>query len=298
MPLMVYTWAALSVCALVLILRFVATCYRYKDLWKLSFSVRRCVYTSKNNEINFWHGMQYREIRSLCLKFIGLNIDSQILSVSTQQDLWQLFSSHFNHKIYHNILSMSLLYSATQQTFNRYLFFKMVNDKKNIVILIKNEHNHIFGGYSSIGMPDGDIKYPAVLLRRYRWLIKKAKWYYYGGQPPLISSYLCDPKSFIFCVQSHLHSKPVIFQRRIGGIQRDIGVYYDTCFEFGIQDLMLLNFPLYWKRDKLLPKSILMNANYYRFDASQFGSRTEYQSNETIVSNCKLNMIEVFQIHI
>eukprot|EP01083_Nonionella_stella_P271562 920296_1 len=161
-----------------------------------------------------------------------------------------------------SVLSMSLLYSATQQTFNRFVF----------------HHNHIFGGYSSIGMPDGDIKYPAVLLRRYRWLIKKAKWYYYGGHPPLISSYLCDPKSFIFCVQSHLHSKPVIFQRRIGGIQRDIGVYYDTCFEFGIQDLMLLNFPLYWKRDKLLPKSILMNANYYRFDASQFGSRTEYQS--------------------
>eukprot|EP01083_Nonionella_stella_P040752 110485_1 len=301
MLLTVETWTALSVCAITLIL-IVATSCRYKDLAKLPITFRRCGYTYTNNTIDFWHGMQIRDIRSLCLNFIGLNIDSQILSVSAQQDLWWLFASHFNYKSYHDILSMSLLFSATQQTFNRYLFFQMINKKQNIVILMKNEHNHIFGAYSSIGVPYGEYtncRIASALLTYYWMIIDKKNCYYYGDRMPaswslhMRSSCIYDPKSFIFCVKSHMHSKPVIFKRRGFGMHNDIGACYDRCFEFCVQDMILLNWDL-------TPDPIFLDSVYYDFDASQ----TEYQSNRNnrikvsrALIECKLN-IEVFQIHI
>eukprot|EP01083_Nonionella_stella_P159154 518902_1 len=132
MYLIVEILATLSVYALislnltVVIILLLKWC-QYRWLSKLSINFRRYAYTNNNNTMDFWDGMKNNDVRGLCLEFIGLNTDSQILTVSAQQDLWQLFSSHFNYKSYHNILSMPLLYSATQQTFNRYLFFKMIN---------------------------------------------------------------------------------------------------------------------------------------------------------------------------
>eukprot|EP01083_Nonionella_stella_P236241 829910_1 len=150
--------------------------------------------------MDFWCGMECKDIRSVCLEFIGLNTKYQILNLSTQQDLWQLFSSHFNCKSYHKILSMSLLYSATHRTFNNSVFFSMIG---------KNEYNHIFGAYSSIGIPSDNC---LTSLWRIASISIKSGYNGNGWRPPLISGYHYDPKSFIFCVQSRLFSKPTIFK--------------------------------------------------------------------------------------
>eukprot|EP01083_Nonionella_stella_P068361 181441_1 len=292
MLLNVHTWAAYSVCALGVIVSLAIIGVTYSQCKRVPIIVRCCTYTNNDNKIDFWCGMEYKDIRSVCLQFIGLNVDhSQILTVSAQQDLWQLFSSHFNSKSYHKVVSMSLLYSATQQTFYRPSFFSMVGKKTNIVILMRNEHNHIFGGYSSVGMPT-DSRIKAMC----RITLERAKSFYNGNGfavPQFISRYIEDPKSFIFCVQSRLYSKPIIFQRRVVGLKTDIGACFDLAFEFGTEDMSLIMNPYYTQSNALGDKAIHLRPFYYQFDATQFGSPNELNGHHV---KCKLDMIEVFQL--
>eukprot|EP01083_Nonionella_stella_P040750 110480_1 len=292
MHLNAYTWPAYSVCGLGVIAIFAILSVIYRQYKRVPISVRRCTYTYKDNGIDFWCGMKCKDIRSACLKFIGLNTTSQILNLSAQQDLWRLFCSHLNCKSYHKILSMPLLYSATQQTFNCCSFLSKIANKKNIVILMKNEHNHIFGGYSCIGLPS---EHSFRSISRIAFLSAKSYYNGHGWRPPLISRYLCDPKSFIFCVQSRLHSKPIIFKRSIVGLETDIGACFDTAFEFGTEDMILKLQTNFSQRYTF--KAICLRSRYYHFDAKQFGSANE-QGTTTMTVKCKLNMIEVFQMQI
>eukprot|EP01084_Bolivina_argentea_P050441 92746_1 len=90
-------------------------------------------------------------IKGELLKFLGIQfIHSKILLTNKQKDL--LFEILSKQIIHSNILTgLKLLYRASEHAFNAQKFHNLCDNKTHSITVIQSDHNHIFGGYLSVG---------------------------------------------------------------------------------------------------------------------------------------------------
>ena len=85
------------------------------------------------------------ECKLLCKTFVGGLIDTKILTINEEAILLQYVKQQTKSE-----WKWKLLLRATDHDngFSNNVFYKHCENKTNTVIIIHNEHNHVFGGYT------------------------------------------------------------------------------------------------------------------------------------------------------
>eukprot|EP01083_Nonionella_stella_P018492 51520_1 len=284
---MVGNWAPIYLFALALLVISL-----YFSWIHTRFGIVRCRKTTINTAqtaCNFWsyaytHSFRYHDLRMLCLHFVGLIMDTEMLNMNEKIQLYQLLSAHsqfiksldcgsFINLKHYKIIKTLLLYRATQRTFNRESFLTSCVGVENVLILLHNEHGNVFGGYISIG-----IKRPSY----YRFSL-----YAMVESGELVS----DANAFVFRVRSCHGLSPQIFPLRQDALDRALRFGYRIVFGFGITDFHLRN-------NGVCITNSYRNLSSYRFDKLEFVGASEYDYINGFAHrlSCQITNIEVFHV--
>eukprot|EP01084_Bolivina_argentea_P047141 86843_1 len=106
------------------------------------------------------YGDCVNDIINIIFNFYLLNIDSNVLTPEESYSLLTLLYDTLKqqplNKEIKNI-EAKLIFRASEHEFNSNSFKKCCCDKGPTIIIIHNEYNHIFGGYSNMSWPKSDI---------------------------------------------------------------------------------------------------------------------------------------------
>eukprot|EP01083_Nonionella_stella_P076747 209285_1 len=153
--LMAKNWAAFNIFALLWLIGIVIWCIDRRLIiryWTLREQHKKSTIRSKEN--HFWFHEEeeihfIQDLRTLCLSYVGIVIDSDILSHSEHCDLYYLLKWRFGLKA---VINPSLLYRATEDTLKARDLSLACNEYKNVLIVLQNEFDNVFGGFTSIGI--------------------------------------------------------------------------------------------------------------------------------------------------
>ena len=170
---------------------------------------------------SFWsNSFTVYQLRRICLTYLGISMNSSILSQSEQVDLYSLLFKEFgtDNNQYHSLqmIYTNLLYAATKESFCLREFNKLSVGHRDTLILLKNSYGNVIGGYASVGIPK-------------RSIFK-------------LSERLYDPKSFLFRIRSNKKGlSPSIFKltRKHRWRKGCISASFLHLFEFGNFDLLI-----------------------------------------------------------
>eukprot|EP01083_Nonionella_stella_P209105 758283_1 len=113
--------------------------------------------TSNTSTGCFWSHKLISELRRLCLLYIGIVIDTSILTHDEQSQLYELLLSQRSSFVStsepkYNVLNLLLLYRATNTTFDKNIFYQQCSKRKNILFLLRNNFGNVIGGFISVGI--------------------------------------------------------------------------------------------------------------------------------------------------
>lgn len=111
-----------------------------------------------NLSSSFWSKhFTVHELRRTCLTYLGISINTIILSPSEKIDLYSLLFKQFgsDNNQYHKLkmIHTNLLYAATNRSFHVRQFNKLCVGHRNTLILLRNSYGNVIGGYLSVGIP-------------------------------------------------------------------------------------------------------------------------------------------------
>ena len=157
------------------------------------------------------------EIKLVCKEFFGSFIDSKIVSIKEET----LLLSYVRNQTKQN-WNWKLIYRGTEHGFGREDFYDKCKDKGNTVVIVHNEYDQVFGGYT----PCKWIK-----CQSYR------------------SSYSSDDDhakdlgltSFLYILRTTFELGPRLFKLKADKKDTAVAYYYNTAFDFGCNDFYLFD---------------------------------------------------------
>ena len=156
------------------------------------------------------------ECKSLCKDFCAPIIDSKILAMNEEKELLKYVQ--MQTKTYWN---WTLIYRATEHGFADEDFYDHCREKGNTVVIIHNEYDRVFGGYT-----------PCVWRQRMTHF------------DPTVPCYVQDETeaTFLFILRPNGKRKMInLKSKKVCAITR----YYGIAFDFGDQDLWLCDGKVY-----------------------------------------------------
>ena len=112
---------------------------------------RRCDDNTGNTQSTFWNcSLPIHDIRKICIGYLGISIESKILTSSEEIDLYSLLTKQFGI----STIRTKLLYSATSASSNLQKFQEACYYHPNILILLRNNYGNVIGGYTSVGLSE------------------------------------------------------------------------------------------------------------------------------------------------
>eukprot|EP01083_Nonionella_stella_P175596 611949_1 len=188
----------------------------------------------------FWNCCAYNEdgaglidnLRIICLRYVGIDMNNNILSNKEQLNWIGFLASHTKCNA-----DLALLYRGSETVFDIDTLRKICEDKKHIVILLRNKYDHVlFGGYSSVGRIE-EAETESMIQKASNFLIPGV----------LRPNYVSDDKAFLYRWTKGKEMKfPEIFKVRKGKehhaipiIDRDPSHREHSIFYFGTKDLLL-----------------------------------------------------------
>eukprot|EP01083_Nonionella_stella_P094318 264562_1 len=171
-------------------------------------------------------------LRIICLRYVGIDMNNNILSNKEQLNWIGFLASHTKCNA-----DLALLYRGSETVFDIDTLRKICEDKKHIVILLRNKYDHVlFGGYSSVGRIE-EAETESMIQKASNFLIPGV----------LRPNYVSDDKAFLYRWTKGKEMKfPEIFKVRKGKehhaipiIDRDPSHREHSIFYFGTKDLLL-----------------------------------------------------------
>lgn len=214
----------------------------------------------------FWNSYcSIHDIRKICIKYVGISIDSSILTSSEEIDLYALLLKQYgiNNRYYKlHMIQTKLLYSASNESFDKNEFDTLCTGYQNVLILLRNGNGNVIGGFTSVGFPKlsffqivNSNKDPSAFLIRIR-----SK----DGLMPTI-----------FELKDHRYTNPTVSVSKVGA------------FSFGVNEFELLI------KDSV-KMDIGRSSSFYGIDAYEFSGGVFCELPQTV--QFSVEQIEAHQI--
>ena len=155
------------------------------------------------------------EIKFVCKEFFGALIDSKILSVNEESLLLQYVRDQTKKD-----WNWKLIYRGTQHGFKRDDFYGKCQDKGNTVVIVYNEHEQIFGGYTPC-----------------KWENRQISSNKYGNDEAATS--------FLYILRTICKLGPRLFKLKDNKKHQAVSYHSNTAFDFGHNDFYLYNQRVY-----------------------------------------------------
>ena len=149
------------------------------------------------------------EIKLVCKNFFGTLIDSKILKTNEENSLLMYIEQQTKQN-----WNWSLIYRATEHGFKRQNFYDHCEDKSNTVVIIHNEYDQVFGGYTPCP-----------------WIDNKESRDKYGEDKALTT--------FVFILRSNYSKVPQISKLKKNKFNKAVCYLDNTAFDFGCNDFYL-----------------------------------------------------------
>ena len=163
------------------------------------------------------------ECKLVCKDFFGALIDTKILTMKEENLLLQYIKEHTTKH-----WNWKLIYRGSTDGYEKSDFVKYCENKENTVIVVHNEHNHVFGGYTPCP-----------------WKINKES----SNQIKYGKDESCT--TFLFVLRTKFEHGPQSFKLKKDKMDKAVSYRYDqTAFDFGCNDFYLYERRVYtWKND-------------------------------------------------
>ena len=161
------------------------------------------------------------EIKTVCKVFFGAIIDSKILTTTEENMLLQLMEEQIDAK-----WNWQLIYRGTEHGFEKEDFYEHCEDKANSVVIIHNQYNQVFGGYTSLP-----------------WKYNKEDTTKYATDETL-TTFL-----FILRTKDDFNNGPYVLKLRDKKKNEALSYRENTAFDFGCNDLHLWQRKIYTIRN-------------------------------------------------
>ena len=148
------------------------------------------------------------EIKRVCKQFLGALIDSNILKMSEESSLLTFIDEQTKKN-----WNWTLIYRGSEHGFKRDDFYKNCEDKSNTVVIVHNEYDQVFGGYTPCP-----------------WKCNQEQSTKYGKDDTLTT--------FVFILRGY-SSPPKMFKLKEGSKDAAVCYLYNTAFDFGHNDFFL-----------------------------------------------------------
>ena len=149
------------------------------------------------------------EIKLVCKGFFGGLIDSKILEMNEENSLLTYIKQQTKQD-----WNWELIYRATEHGFQRHNFYDHCEDKTNTVVIVHNEDDQVFGGYTPCP-----------------WVDNKDSRDKYGVDRALAT--------FVFILRSKYSKVPQILKLKTNKFNKAVCYYHNTAFDFGCNDFFL-----------------------------------------------------------
>ena len=159
------------------------------------------------------------EIKIVCKDFFGAIIDSNVLTTTEENMLLKLMQEQVLIKSNWN---WELIYRGTEDGFGKEDFYEHCEDKANTVVIIHNEYNQVFGGYTPLP-----------------WRYNKGDATKYEADESLLT--------FLFILRANENTNvgPYVFKLRDEKQNKALSYRDNTAFDFGCNDLHLYQSRIY-----------------------------------------------------
>eukprot|EP01083_Nonionella_stella_P013240 37313_1 len=234
------------------------------------------VHCNWSSNQDFWQcgeGIAHSDVRKLCLSFVGIFMDTEILTHSEQCDLSSLLCSEFESKYYIHLSLLFRIDKSTLETFDKKVFYaKCGNGTKNVLILLRTQHNNVVGAFMSNGV---SFKSKISLIKQ---------WISIYFNPIQYSS---DPHTFLFRIRSRHGLSATLFKPKQDCHR--VSFAKDMAFGIGNGDFVLY--------DGLKCVSCCLESSVYKFDPVKFlgtSDYTMYGDTKGLDTECDAESMEAF----
>ena len=194
------------------------------------------------------------ECKLICKDFFGPLIDSKILKMKEKTLL-----THYVKEQTKQAWNWKLIYRATEHGFKKENFYKYCQDKGNTVVIVHNEENWIYGGYTPC-----------------KWKYNQEQDVKYGKDESLTS--------FLFVLRSTLEDGLQMLKLKEQAMDKAVSYRENTAFDFGCNDFFLFQGIVYcWEVDCCYEKYDMANDTVYNFGGTN--------------TRCIPNEIEIFELY-
>lgn len=149
------------------------------------------------------------ECKLICKDFFGGLIDSKILEMDEESALLQYVQQQTKRD-----WNWNLIYKGSEHGYDRDDFYRHCEDKSNTVVIVHNEDDHVFGGYTPCS-----------------WKKHASHLNGYGTDDTL--------STFLFILRSKENETPQILKLKEERKHRAVCYMDNTAFDFGFNDLFL-----------------------------------------------------------
>eukprot|EP01083_Nonionella_stella_P072704 196141_1 len=225
------------------------------------------------------------DLRSVCLIYLGIVIDSTILNTREHHALHSLLLPHFSTQNQHyypfKLLKLSLIYGATDVQFDEKTFYESCKGRNNLLVVMENNFKNVIGGFMSNA--DG-IK--SVSKYNLHSILQTSE--------PIF-----DANAFLFRLRSNTHLSPQIFtfqHKKQEYYRHALTTNSGKIFAFGWTDVALFKSSKITTRRKI--GRCFVKPAVYAFDAIEYSGGCDVETFTNHMSTFDVDRMEIFQIEL